>query len=87
MLSFKKYIAALLCLLLAASALTLISCGGRTGNDKTDVTEDTASEIAVIGENSFYSTIELSEYVSLCEYKGLSLDISDTDGSRENMES
>ena len=82
MLTLKKYICALLCLLLIT--LTLVSCDGNKPTD-TD-TSETRPDIVVIGENSFYSTIELSEYVSLCQYKGLAFDISDTDGSREDME-
>jgi len=84
MLSLKKCISVLLCLALAASALALLSCQ----NDRTTESEstETKSDVAVIGETSFYSAIELSEYVTLCEYKGLTLDISDTASSREDME-
>ena len=82
MLSFKSYIAALLCLALSLSALA--ACG-KTRNDE-DQTSTPESNVSVVGENSFYSTIDLSEYVSLCQYKDLTLDISDTDGSREDME-
>ena len=80
--SFKKYIAVLLCLLTVA--LSLASCRG--GNTEDTDTAETGSDVIVIGENSFYSTIALDEYVSLCQYKGLTFDISGTDGSREDME-
>ena len=82
MLSFKNYIAALLCLVISLSALA--ACG-KTHNAE-DQTSTPESNVSVIGENSFYSTIDLSEYVSLCQYKDLTFDISDTDGSREDME-
>ena len=81
--SFKKYIAVLLCFLTVA--LALASCRG--GNAEDTDTAETGSDVIVIGENSFYSTIALDEYVSLCQYKGLTFDISGTDGSREDMES
>ncbi|MBR6681350.1 MAG: hypothetical protein IKL59_08830 [Clostridia bacterium] len=81
--SFKKYIAVLLCLLTVA--LSLASCRG--GNAEDTDTAETGSDVIVIGENSFYSTIALDEYVSLCQYTGLTFDISGTDGSREDMES
>ena len=82
MLSFKKYITALLCITLSLSAL--VACNKtKAENEQSDSTEST---VTVIGENSFYSTIDLSEYVSLCQYTGLTLDISDTDGSRKDME-
>ena len=78
----KRWACVLICLLLAATVLA--SCGKR-GDDAEQTSETTAS-IVVIGENSYYSTLELSEYVELCEYKGQTFDISDTDGGREAME-
>ena len=81
MLSFKKYLCSLLCLVLVMAALA--SCDGKaTGEDSTDTEE----AISVIGENSFYATLDIEDYVTLCDYKGLTLDISGTDGSREAME-
>lgn len=81
MLSLRKYISALLCL-----ALILISFASCKGEENNADTDETKSDVVVIGENSFYSTLDLAEYVALCEYKGQTFDISDTDGTREDME-
>lgn len=82
--SFKKYISAMLCLAIVSAVFA--SCRGDQKADAQSTAAESAEKIVVIGENSFYSSIELSEYVSLCEYKGLVLDISNTDGAREDME-
>jgi len=83
MLSLKKICGAALCLSLTLTALT--ACSGKNGNQD-DSANSAESAIEVIGENSFYSSLELSEYVKLCDYKGQAFDISDTDGSRKAME-
>ena len=84
MLSLKKYISSLLCLSICVSTLALAACKSERAKD--GETTEAANNVTVMGENSFYSTADLSEYVSLCEYKGLTFDISDTNGSREDME-
>lgn len=84
MLSLKKYVSALLCAALAVSALLLASC--KNNKPSGEESTETKLDVSVIGENSVYSTIDLSEYVSLCQYKELTLDISNTNGDREDME-
>ena len=81
MISLRKYISVLICLAMILFAFA--SCKGKESRPDTD---ETKSDVVVIGENSFYSTLDLSEHVVLCEYKDQTFDISDTDGSREDME-
>lgn len=81
MLSFKKYLCSLLCLVLAVA--TLASCNRRREIDSESTSAD---QISVIGENSFYTTLDVEDYVTLCDYKGLTLDISGAADDREAME-